>query len=151
VHERRPKAPFEREQPLTGALDVVPRIVHPLQGERALDEGHSGDAPHLATLLAGQYATHAGEQQRDAFFGQALCECERVPEYAAERVHGHEDALERSKSVLFQSVLPIHAARYFLSSNRFESTARATRTSARSQSNRRRLCATHVGLAFARL
>jgi hypothetical protein len=79
----------ELEQPRAGTLDLVPRIIHPLERKRARMDAQ---VPRLACLLGRERGPHRRDRHLDVTLPERRRELERVRPDAADGVRAHQDA-----------------------------------------------------------
>ncbi len=65
VYEIGAVAVFEREQPISRAIHVVPRFVHPLESETTLVQQNTGDPADLDSLRGIERVSHRRQHDLD--------------------------------------------------------------------------------------
>ena len=95
MHHIRLPPGLEFEQPGASGCDVGPRSLHPFEFTGTFAHGKVLDLPHSRTLLRVEGWPHGGQHHVDAILLQCLGQVEGIGPHTADRVGGHQEALDR--------------------------------------------------------
>src|SRR5215216_4827036 len=85
--------PFrDLQQPIAGAIDVVPRIIHPFELVGAFKQPHVLAFEYLLVLLATEARAHAGQCDFNPVRLESTCKLECVSPHTADWIGSHQDA-----------------------------------------------------------
>ncbi len=96
VDQVRVQIVFERKKPIAGTLDVVPRILHPLELETAFKNLNVGKAVNLPPLGGRDRSAHGCQRDLDAVRSQTSNQIETIRPNSADRIGGHQHTLQAS-------------------------------------------------------
>ncbi len=100
VHDIGQQGTLERQQPSSRPPHVVPRILHPLETEGAVEDGEPGSLPF--TPLRGTWeGPHHGDGRPHTAGCERAAKVDRVPPHTADGVGRHQHMTNRAASGRF--------------------------------------------------
>jgi hypothetical protein len=94
-----PELFFELQQPLAGAIDIVPRVVHPFERVIALDDLDVGEGGNLPPLSSGEALAHRDDHELVTARGECSCQLHRIGPDSADGVGGHQNSSDSGSSI----------------------------------------------------
>ena len=77
------------QQPITGAVDIVPWLIHPFQPVCAFEQLHVFASKDIFMLFACEMPAHAGQCNFNSVRLKGARQIERIRPYAADRIDRH--------------------------------------------------------------